>query len=63
MWLRADQLDPRRGTLTGEFDGAMNWIFRCEKFRVTIASQFRVKTINANDKKEPALRQRGFQSF
>ena len=41
-------------TLTGEGDGAMNEIFRREKFRVTGASQFHVTMINANDKKEPA---------
>jgi hypothetical protein len=52
MWLRADQLDPQRGTLTGESDGAMNRIFRRGKFRVTGARQFRVTTINGIGKKE-----------
>jgi hypothetical protein len=41
-------------TLTGDRDGAINEIFRHDKFRVTGASQFCVADINGSGKKKPA---------
>jgi hypothetical protein len=46
----------RDRTIAGEFDGAMNEIFRRGKLRVTGASQFCFAIINADDVKKPASR-------
>jgi hypothetical protein len=56
MWFARGPTRSATRTIAGEFDGAMNEIFRREKFRVTGAIQFRVTTINGNDKIEPASR-------